>query len=900
MGALCLPWGVVGCRRWATGMLPWVLLLLVQVNIGLSQSGGSIPALLDNMDGPTPILKSVQAGGAFAKGQHEIDRQHFRYGNGAERVTLHVPAGTSVQLTYDLPIARVIEELKLRAEVFCNRPGARLAVTVVLPRSIDPKTSLPFTLMIRGSQLGKGLNWEQLLLSDLPVSLTRLTRVASALHGVAMDERGAYVSDLVFLVPGGPGITEFAVDRVEVHGVLSDQRQKHVNDPAIRQASTDENRDSSDSAGRRIPRIIQWQGEPFELLAQLGFTAVGMDRLPEPDELEQAARLGLSIVCPPPSPIQLTKQGVPENLTSVLAWDLGERITSSDLQETQRWQELVRRHDPVANRPTFVAPLLHLRDASRIADIVLLGRSVLGSDMKVREYAAWLGQRRRLTRPGTPIWARLDTDLSPAHSRQLLAFSPLTSGVRGTSYTQLAALTSAAIGVKSRGFYFYSHSSLATDDEATRERAFALELTNLRLKLVEPWLADGKVLPGARSSDSELSAIVLKRERTRLLLPVWWNAKFRSTQMSRLAESVSFVIPGVAESSECYLLTLAGPERLRHQRVTGGVRVSVDQLPGDGYVLMTNDPQAISQVTRYLRHTVAPRAARIRRELAALRLRSMEKALADGEALSVGSGTLASMEQVQLALQECDRAQAQGNFELAYRRAVRVNQTLDHVENQVRNSLGQENVLMSSAWSTPIDFLPNLIRMQRAVAQAPLKRSILTGGGFENLSALLEAGWKHRQLTLDGVTSSVRLSPESPHSGAYCLELQARDLESDTPAPVIASSPVWITSAPVRVHEGDLVEITGVARVTEPVLGSVDGLQIIDSLGGPTMALRFLETPSWKPFRILRVASDDDDVTVTFSLTGLGKVEVDDLAIRTMRAPSVVASQAALPRREGR
>ena len=66
------------------------------------------------------------------------------------------------------------------------------------------------------------------------------------------------------------------------------------------------------------------------------------------------------------------------------------------------------------------------------------------------------------------------------------------------------------------------------------------------------------------------------------------------------------------------------------------------------------------------------------------------------------------------------------------------------------------------------------------------------------------------------------------------------------------------------------------------------------------MALRFLETPSWKPFRILRVASDDDDVTVTFSLTGLGKVEVDDLAIRTMRAPSVVASQAALPRREGR
>ena len=103
---------------------------------------------------------------------------------------------------------------------------------------------------------------------------------------------------------------------------------------------------------------------------------------------------------------------------------------------------------------------------------------------------------------------------------------------------------------------------------------------------------------------------------------------------------------------------------------------------------------------------------------------------------------------------------------------------------------------------------------------------------------------------------------------------------------VVPTSPVWISSAPIQVHGGDLLEITGVARLPEPLIGSIDGLQIMDSLGGPDMALRIHEAPSWQPFRLIRAATSDSDLSVTIALSGLGKAQIDDVAIRVIQLPN--------------
>jgi len=828
------------------------------------------PALLDNMDGQETILKHLPGAVRTEIVHQSVDRQHYRFGSGAERIRVACPSGSSALLAYPLPRAPVIEELRVSAWMLCNRPGMQLAATVVLPRSLNDSTGRPYEILVRGGTLGRGIGWEQLTLTNLPLLVARTTRVARAQHGSTIDERGAYVSQVVLLAPGGQGLTECLVDQIQIFGILGSQAERKPLQPVPLPPTKPQ------EITFQIPRIIQWQGEPFSLLAKLGFDVVGMKRLPSPVELQEASTLGLAIVCPPPTPRQLTLHGIPDELSSVFAWDLGEQLSSDDLDHIIRWQELIKRFDPIDSRPTVITPQLFTREASRLANVLVIGRAMLGTDISLQEHTAWLTQRRRLARPGTDIWTTLDTQLSPAQTLQVAAMQLPPHLASGASYQQLSALTSAAFAVKSRGFYYASSTSLAATDKATQRRAQVIRLNNLRLDLAEPWLASGKVIDVARSSQPQLTALVLKAERSHLLVPIQWASSMVSTQSPGQTSSISFTVPGVGESSEAYLLTLGGTKRLRHRRVTGGIRVTMESLPTDAFILLTDDPQAFSQVAKYLRK-IAPEATRLRHELASQRLQESTSQLANlsqGDLSQNNRQAKHWLEQATLELQACSQHLASGSRDLAYARADAADQFLNQVDHALSENPRNRNSVAAAAQQ----------HLQQRLARTPAGTNLLSGGGFENLPALLQAGWRHRQLSLEGITSSVRLSSLAPHSGSYCLELEAKSTNENASVPIVPGSPVWISTAPVQIQAGDLVEITGVARVPEPLRGTVDGLQLIDSLGGPDMATRIPQTSSWQPFRIIRAAPSDGQITVSIALTGLGKAQIDDLAIRTTRA----------------
>ena len=713
-----------------------------------------------------------------------------------------------------------------------------------------------------------------------------MARVARTQSQTPIDEREAFVTQVVLLVPGGPGVTELVVDRIEVFGVMGNPKSDARIASAIGQPPAPP---EISPLGQppvaiplRVPRIIRWQGEPFELLARLGFQAIGMNRLPTTEELAEARRLGLSLISPPPSPKQITDEGIAPELDAVLAWDLGDQLSAGDLDQMVRWQQLIKRHDSRDGRPTVLAPQLFTREASRIADVVLLDRSMLGTGLALSDYATWLTHRSRLARPGTPFWTRVDTQLSPRQAAQVAALGTATGTSTVASYLQMASFTSAAIGVKSRGFYFDSDSSLAERDDATLERVQALELINLRLGLMEPWLASGKMLASARSTQPRLTALVLQAERSHLLVPIWWSDNLQSVSAATAAGPLSFVVPGVAESSEAYLLTLGGPQRLRHQRVTGGVRISLERLPADGLVLLTDDPAAFSQVSRYLRRG-APRATQLRRNLAAMHWQTSARAYPAVPSETVSQDELqATLAAAKRSLTACDQHAANRNYEAAYLEADAVEQTLTASDYRLWQATTAGQTVAENPLVLSVATLADLVRVNGFVARAPAGENLLPRGGFENLAQLLEAGWRHQQLPIDGITTTVRLSPDAPYRGAYCLELEARPADPDAPASVVPASPVWVTSPPVRVRAGDLIEITGQARVPEELLGTVDGLEILDTLGGPELAVHIPSSPSWRPFRMIRAATADADVTVTIALTGLGAAQVDDVALRTI------------------
>ena len=72
-----------------------------------------------------------------------------------------------------------------------------------------------------------------------------------------------------------------------------------------------------------VPRIIQWQGEPFDYLAKLGFNAIAMRRTASLQEMAEARALGLFLVCPPPTPDKIRTGTITNDFAPVVAWDLG-------------------------------------------------------------------------------------------------------------------------------------------------------------------------------------------------------------------------------------------------------------------------------------------------------------------------------------------------------------------------------------------------------------------------------------------------------------------------------------------------------------------------------------------------------------------------------------------------
>ncbi len=863
------------------------------------------PTFRDEMDGAQPMLKLLDESSFKILGQ-AIDRT----GVGVEAVQLQGPSGESAQLAFSIPSAPVIEELRLSATIRCNRPGVQIAARAVLPRSHDAKTGRPHEILLRGGNISHGLPSERLVLDELPKLLERQARVARLDTKDSLEVREAFVSQLVFLVPGGNGVTEIEVDRIELHGVL----QGRIVDPQLQLATSESEELFAGPVLTGVPkesplpakpppqqrvtgtssihRIIRWQGESFDFLAQLGFNGIWLARQPTLEELQTAAKVGISLVCPPPSLEELAREGLPAKWEPVLAWDLGALIDSEELEFVARLKQQIQHYDTVESRLTVMTCAQLSRDASRATDAVLLGREMLGTDLTLRDYVTWLGQRQRIARPGTPLWVTIESEFSLLRSQQIQALSGANSNVPlHASHEQLIALTAAAMSVKSRDYVFSSESSLMGKDAASRLRARNHELINMRLQLLSPWLSTGKVAGVAHSSEPGLSAMVFQAERSHLLMPVAWSRNFQSQQSFHVPGPVSFVVPGVAESTDVYLLTLAGAKRLRHERTTGGLRVSADTLPADGLIMLTSDPQAFSQVSQYLRR-VAGRAAGLHRDITAHRLQELEQVVANDPELAADPETFRGLlNRANQELGACDKNLASGDVELAYERINAIEHTLSQAEYVLRN--GNHTVFSGE---TPLQFsvatFADEQRLANSRANAVEGPQLLQGGDFEDLGGLLQTGWRHQQLPLAGISFAVRLSPDTPHEGNYCLELEARNLDVNAPVSVVTTAPVWISSQPVPVKAGDLIEITGLARVPEELIGTVDGLQIIDSLGGPGMATRILHAPSWRTFRILRGATADTQLVVSVALSGLGKAQVDDLTVRTLRPTSEVATQA--------
>ena len=927
-----------------TAACAWLTFLL-----GVSASAATVE---DSFEDPATSWAVAESDVGHRLLGHSRSREAAHRGAGGERFLIEASAGTTLRIQMPLPRARAIDEWKASLWVRSDRPDIRLSARVLLPQFIAPKTGRVVEVLVPGTISIDVDRWEQLRVGGLATGLQRQLLALRAEHGPAGDIGGAVVTHLVLDLYSAPGRYDVAIDDLLLEGVVeptavatgpvpetpssrttreetfgavvpaqyaapiqtpiaappplppaggspSSQNSPQPDLPTV-------SADPPSGVARGVlevgglpffPRSIDHNGEPLDFIASLGFNCV---RLPAPastDLLDEARRAGVWVICPPP---QLPDVDIrdPESLPvfsaswdRVLLWDMGSGLAEADVDALAERARRVRACDTRAGRGLIGSADSGLRAVSRHVDMLVARRTVLGTSLELADYLTWLRERPRLTRPGTPIYATLSTELDPRTARQAAALAGI--GGRGLAVDPesltLAAMTAVAAG--SRGILFASASRLDGDDREARSRAAATRAMNIKLKPLEPFAAAGRFAAAATASDPEVKAVVLEASRSRMVL-VWRCVQgsqivARHYQGDRPKENdqLSLLVPGVPEAHQAWSLDAGGLRPLRQKRVTGGISIVLDGFRSSGLVLLSGDPAVTGHVQERVRE-LAPAALASARAQASI-------VLADGATLlgrlppsALGhlplAGLLAEAQRDAVegeALAATDPAAAMAKLDRAYAVAGQCERlTWERgvlaLGSMVAGPLATSDATLAEHWQ----FIEALTTIQP-------QENILPGGGMERIEDLAGNGWRHFAVRQPELRTLVDMSRDEPASGTASLRIRAEAVNPAEAPLVLETPPVWITTPPISPPSGKLLQIEARVWVPGPVKGSVDGLLVFDSIGGPALAERVGATPGWRRLVLYRVVPGDasgEPFTITFALTGLGEARIDDVTVRVL------------------
>jgi len=868
----------------------------------------------EGFEGTEPSWSVGPADAKVRLGTHARVQGVARSGSGSEVIAFSASNGTHVYFEHRVPASRIIDELNVSIWIKGNRPGVRLYARAVLPRSLDPKTGQPITTWLAGASYEHAGIWQQLRVAGLPKILARQTRVLRSELGSNIDPGEAYIDAVAINAYGGQGPNQLWIDDLRASGVVSPANIAVI-DRRVRTASAEVSLPSEPLrpvlrggvlylADRAIlPRILTYRGEPLQQIAKLGFNIVAIPFSPKKSWEEEAARLGLWIIAPPPPRERLDQPQAAGSHPRILAWHLGDGLGKEQLSETRDLASAIRRWDSVAGRPLIVAPAAELRAYSRLADIVVLGREPLGTTLGLDDYARWLAWQPKLARPGTAIWLRIQTDYAEKATQQWTT-GPLAAGlVPAVDPFQIRQLVWSSVAAGARGLWFNSRSSLADVETHAVRRALALEWTNLELAMIEPWVTGGSFATIADSDDALVRATVLQTDRARLLLPTRGAANDQFVPGRTAGGTLAFVVPGIPESNSAFQITPVSFQPLRHRRVAGGIRVVQERYGEGSMILLTGDPRMSGSFAARVR-AQRNRASNLVQQLVGMEWSGYESVSRNLTVSNPNDALARTFQSAQQSLRNVNAAAARGDQVQVYQLARRSLALLGDAKRRLwDDSVSTWPSPVTSPYSISFAGLPGHWRLAQFLRTCRRMPNQLPSGGLEDLSAATAAGWKHSQYPLPGIATDVQLSPENPHSGRASLRLSVKPSVADaagSPAGVdiVETAPVWITSAPVSVAAGNWIRISGFVRIPAAITASVDGLMIFDSLGGSSLALRLNQTSDWQEFTLYRVAPFDTTASITFALTGIGEAWIDDVAIELLRGgPSSGGNSSATARR---
>ncbi|MEC9094010.1 MAG: hypothetical protein VX438_14975, partial [Planctomycetota bacterium] len=606
-----------------------------------------------------------------------------------------------------------------------------------------------------------------------------------------------------------------------------------------------------------------YNGETFSFLKKTGFNAVLMQRLPTVKELEQAQQYQIWILCPPIlGENELTRPLLTSrNLEMILAWNLGSKLTSNELNQTKQGLSKLRQRKPVIERPTFCHAHFPIDQYEQVVDFQRFIQPVFGTSFSVEEFREFLIKQKPL---GKPFWVNIQTQLPGVIQEQ----ASLLRGPRKfdlLSATQIEDLVFQSLFAGARGLVFESNTNLQQSNSQTQWLVPILRVLNRRLIQIDPWIAGGTV--SADTVDESLfMSFDLPRSQLTCAMVKEHQKNFRRTPEIELDTN--------QKAPRVYQVTDTGITPVAHQAKTGKLKITLNPLKGFQRFVISEDALSFRYIQQCTNQFESEGGIlRDRFQILDESFNQIQSLLED---VSLGRinrpKTFVSLNEVRDSLERVKSLLANKQTATVQTILDQVDQSLATIKVGVQRELLVSRNFVSSPFNSDFSQLSSFVFLEQILKNANWSGNLLQGADFDSLRVLASSGWKQHLNDSSEVSTHISISEVRPDAlkglpGHKAMQIRTWDANDITRQ--LEVTPVWITSPKIKLIKNQLVRVEGYLRIARPIEASRDGFMVIDNIGGPDLASRFFVTDSWRYFAIERLVPKDMDFGFVLAQTGL-------------------------------
>lgn len=813
---------------------------------------------------------------------------------GLETIETSFGTGSKVFLVYRIDPCAIIEDLNASLRIESAQNGLRIGFRVVFPRSANVATHPLIVEVLFGTPTeGRG-KWSKSSIASIGRQFEERVQYLRTQFGSSVDLRDAYVDAVVLSLYSDPGTLKLKVDDLVVEGMVAPTSinagalppPADLTTPAILTVQEQLRKLQS-----TVPRWILHQGESLNYLKELGFNAIITNTPNEPLIIEQAASAQIGVIARPPELVPT--EDIAKNLRHVQGWLIGMTLDQSDLTQTRSVVSKLAHFPPSLTRPTVGEAMELYSSYSRYSDLLAIPMPLATRVSSSREAATIMqSEMRPLAGRSLPLTS-IATQM-PEEWRIQKEIATRTLGRDGTTVDydllQVRLQFYRSIMQGARGFIFRSGSPLDSGEPTSMMRKDSYAAINSEIELLKPWIQAGQSSWRNVSTDSpNHNAAILETPKSQLVIVLAAGQMDQICSPAPGTAQVKVTLPVSSQLQNVFRITHGEMEKLRAVQTPEGLSFTIDQPSIIEQIVTTVDPMPVAYLSEKL--------SQLRASFADSRVDIAQQVLNTGHMVLISQHVpnndprwdelnLASSLQ-RSALQHLKNSNFQSTLKSTDQALLTAQRVVRGSWEQAMSQFDalQSSPLLASPLSLPLHWDLNRLLRGRSWQAIPIP-----GIPLRDEAQFAKSLWKVDRRLTDNVESICVIGANGPEPNSTPTLVLATNPLNGQPIPSGYGGAVMrVSSPPIAVPEGAMINIQGVVRIQSPAGETQSGLLVCDSIGGESLGQLISSTDAsqyaWPRFSLIRFVTSQRFVRIHFETRGHVQAEIANLEI-TMIAPA--------------